>query len=1147
MTRTLPLARKPILNFSAMALITVLLAFSPREAFPANSLYLPHIFNKFSSATGGRFCVDPPPEGPAVITCISTDMGPPGTVVTIEGRGFGWHPPSWNGVYISIPGVTGFTVQNLSWEDNKIVVQIPDRPGGDCSWSRQCQVSLSVHYEEGHWTNHVPFTITGLLPEPPHSPTWLISGPNASVGDIIEIYAYGLSPIAANNLVSFNGATAVALTYTTEEWGAPHISVRVPAGATTGPVKLKRLDGMDQWSEASSNGYSVVDFGIVPANIPTLSPGMESGGLLYAYDNVYWYGSRGASESWVLGGSGFSKLRPPDTPTPTSPNPSGFFWNLGALSLEISTPQNSITVLAFMQSDNALVVPMNGFWFTDKSGYRSYFPGPVNIFQNLQIGDIITVRVTGMELTNRQIRTSAPLSLSYSRKAPYGTVTHLGSFSLPMDVSKGDYLCIGPPPANSLPGPEHKLRAPGIWTGTLSFSYGRLMQKCFELPQAGTFKVYNDTLGESAQIRVLEEGAYVAEINISSNTLAVDGVTIGFGGGRLVIPPGALPLHDKRYDLDTVGYYGIRAFHRASTDASFDPEQFDGGHQFGVTFDPVPPELLKPITLTLPYLETGRYSPPQIAPFDNQAKLFYPLDSTVDTAAHRVSVTLPAGKPQMGLYSTGSLPEKEYSLSSAHPSLGLPLIVPFGLSFLASFVALSFAHDVSSVTDQNKYFEVDYVTSPWSLSYVTQAYAEEVLNALCLARQTLVEQDKWPFPAGTKKVSIRNLFLFGGLVTPGATTPVLGGDVWVYIDSNLDQGPNNSLMTSTGHEFGHYLQRQLLIWYPGQWAWVDEAAANWAAYHGLNGYVSLDDYGQEDLNFPTVQFPNSFISGYSTSQQYAAGAFFIWLSDPSREGPTVVRKLYEKLGSQTGYNPDSYTILEEITGSTMENIIRDFSFDFWAQKFAPINLRSLPWGINRIAGWEGLFILDSRPPLSSKGYAVAPTDAWKPTIASREGVIRALRLGEGQQVQVFGVSQPSDAPPGMQTLLGTLDWQHPGLKLNSFGAYPWYRLISVNTSRTNTSNVTLEVVAPDINRIYPESAPRWGGGTVSIHGSGFGAAPGKVLFGSQEFTLANGGIANWWASTVEINLPAGTYGQQVTIRVITAENVNSDTATFTYY
>ena len=175
--------------------------------------------------------------------------------------------------------------------------------------------------------------------------------------------------------------------------------------------------------------------------------------------------------------------------------------------------------------------------------------------------------------------------------------------------------------------------------------------------------------------------------------------------------------------------------------------------------------------------------------------------------------------------------------------------------------------------------------------------------------------------------------------------------------------------------------------------WLDEAAANWIAYHGLSGRVSLEDYGKQDLNFPMLQFPNSFVSGYNTEQQYAAGAFLIWLADPVREGPAVVRQLYQKLGSLTDHNPDAYPILEEVTGNTMENLIRDFSFDFWTQAFAPVNQRWLPWVVGRWSDWPGLTLSDSRPPLSSAGYVVAPEDSWRPTIASREGVVRAYDLG----------------------------------------------------------------------------------------------------------------------------------------------------------
>lgn len=142
-----------------------------------------------------------------VITSVSPLQGPVGTVVTIDGTGFGATQGS------STVTFSGSFATVTSWSDTQIVAVVPEG-----ATSGPLVVTV-----DGVHSNGLKFVVIVEIND--------VSPPDGCVGTVITITGSGFGPVQGTSTVKFNGVLA-----TPTGWSATTITVPVPAGATTGPL-----------------------------------------------------------------------------------------------------------------------------------------------------------------------------------------------------------------------------------------------------------------------------------------------------------------------------------------------------------------------------------------------------------------------------------------------------------------------------------------------------------------------------------------------------------------------------------------------------------------------------------------------------------------------------------------------------------------------------------------------------------------------------------------------------------------------------------------------------------------------------------------------------------------------------------------------
>ena len=163
------------------------------------------------SSAGVTFTVTTPAP---VISRLDPDSGLVGTNVTIEGSNFG----SQTGTVT----FNGTTASTTSWDSDEIQTKVPD--GATTGL-------VVVTTAGGQSSAGVSFTVT--IPAPEISRLEPDSGPvDAEVG------IHGSNFGATTGTVTFNGVTA-----SPNQWNVQTIRVRVPDGATTGPVVVTTAGG----------------------------------------------------------------------------------------------------------------------------------------------------------------------------------------------------------------------------------------------------------------------------------------------------------------------------------------------------------------------------------------------------------------------------------------------------------------------------------------------------------------------------------------------------------------------------------------------------------------------------------------------------------------------------------------------------------------------------------------------------------------------------------------------------------------------------------------------------------------------------------------------------------------------------------------
>ena len=200
---------------------------------------------------------------------------------------------------------------------DQLTIAVPASMDGAFESAMDCSLTFAVG---GRWVTRPSCRITDLKPwHPTILDFGVYSGPEddaASPGDHLRAYVQGVSPVASANVVRFgNGVTVAADSYTEDTLNKYRgiLTFTVPQSAASGAVSMRRGDGLpnDYGPGRSLSIYPLPNLKIdAAASFP-------NGIMRPCYSSALYDGQLPADdlrESWVLRGSGFSGLKPPDEP-----------------------------------------------------------------------------------------------------------------------------------------------------------------------------------------------------------------------------------------------------------------------------------------------------------------------------------------------------------------------------------------------------------------------------------------------------------------------------------------------------------------------------------------------------------------------------------------------------------------------------------------------------------------------------------------------------------------------------------------------------------------------------------------------------------------------------------------------------------------
>ncbi len=1001
-----------------------------------------------------------------------------------------------------------------------------------------------------------------------------------SVGDTVELSGSGFAPNAADNQVDFNGKVTTAVSYRTADdppFGMKmYLGVVVPNGATSGPIRVKPA-GATEWSNTK-------DVEVWAATVVTLDAGWEDQGVFVSTLHVEPLGVDehfyGLHESWILGGSGFSALTGPslyaEDGTTLAPGVSG---RMDLLTLEAEIGGEMYYLAAEVVSDTQL-----------------YIPGPPDL-DDLAAGDTFRVRVIGNEgwslYRNKLLRYSDWLTLTVSERhntpgAYHRIVPATLDFSwpaassdpeTPIEIARGDWLCFYDYARLETNMP--RLTCPGLWDGVLRF-WGRttvpsgdplgtmspakrgLIGRSIPLPKAGTYTVTNETTGQSRQIVVKNEGVIAGGCastpgGASGSVWRTRDVELGSGGARVFVPAGAFPSHPPMPYAEDPDHYRLEFRYLSSSITPDDPEEEVTLLCCTLSFFPEPAQLLKPITITVPYGEDGDELP-VLGAYDEDTGQFFKLAATVDEANHRIIFVLPAGRypnPDHPTYADSPVPSPAAALgkTAGLTARALPTAAasspttPTGTGFpsttlnkLTKRVGARFWRcSRSMLEDDDKHFLVDYVDDPGSDSYVTYAYANDLLNTMVATYNHLAGAGAgWKKPPRQLSVSIRAFTVWTDAY--GSTSKGVFGDPTISINKSRCPAGSPAFYTAAAHEVGHAFQRQYTTNITTKW--FDEASAEWVALSTVGATRFMTEAIHDAAPFIRT-LPAGFYFGFSQAESYAASPWAIWLEATY---PGSVRKVYEKWG-----NTDSYATFEAATGTPIGTMYDQFAEEFWTQRFEPLKnlVLDLDTAIQgqtstsprvTMTDWPGISVGAVRPVMSSYRHTFSLSDAFKSQVAGRPAAVRTTGLTGVARVLVYGENRPPEVQPDAPTKLLTLDDSRTAGNLGPVDRYRTYRIIVVNASKVNVPNVQVTVVVPRITSLSPVGGKGSGGYAVNVTGTGLGTQQGKILLGGQEVSI------NFWSDTsVSFTMPNvgdNTSIWQITLR--TAEDVATNVLPFQF-
>ena len=1058
----------------------------------------------------------PPPQ----ITSLSATSGNEGATITLNGSGFvdhSWQPVvSFSGRIATIVGTPTAT---------QVSVKVPS---GWYTTGTTAYGYVGVTTCGQSSTNSIAFTVTGLLPSPPD----IFSVGNqdgyygctaASPGDTLTVFGHNFSHTAANNVFDFGGQTATALSWAAEpdstfERVTVTIPVTAPVGAT---MRVKRTDGQVGWS-ATAN-FTVVAKTVVTLDASSFSHLIDPAGVNHVIGAL-------SSDTWIVRGSGFTSLRANG-------------YGSGHFNVLVTVGAQTWSAEAWALSDTTAVCAVGS-----SLGAVSDAVGA---------GDTVSIRVSGMELINGFTRTSTSVSVPVAAEAVFGG-TH--NVTVPftnqtLELSKGDMLEL-----DCSQTTRHYVTAPGFWTGTLPMAYPwgatpGIATKLLHFTTAGTYTLTDTTAGTTLTIHVHEGGAPDLQVMWwSSDDLTHPWWTEDFvmagGGARVTIPAGTL--------VPEPGYasYRLGIEKAANGVTGYDPTLSDFGGHYNIQL--YAKHLHHPITVQLPYDPAGRHGGAAICMYDAASGIYYQLGGTVDSTEHTVTYTIPAGtypetapagvsSPVANKAAQAAQAAQQRTAAGASTWTGdqpLPALPLYQL--LGSTAVVSSAVEPGVLVDETNRIRVEYCADPASSSYVSTAYANELLT---VAQNTYanLKGHGWLPPTDWVVIYVRDhgpISPSHAIGTQGATTKGVFGQPYVYVNSNCTTG--TQLDTAVSHEMGHVFERQrttnILT------SWIDEAVADWVAFDTLGSGADLSPSIKQGNDFAAVQLPTGFTQGYTVEQAYAAGAFIIWMAQTY--GPGSVLSIYDQLTLQ----PDNwwnatYSVLGTATGATMADLVGGFGPAYWRQDYAPVKGLELASAhvVKLSTDWKGVTDTAVRAPYSSSRVTLGATDDFKAALTGSDLYVSATGLVGLQTVEIYGDTAAAQATPGAGLVkIATLTAAAPNKFIGRYGTYGCYRCIEVNCSALTAANIALTIEPVRVDTVSPLTAAASGGSSVTLSGRGFGTVKGYVMVGAA--IVQNAAISTWSDTSITFTLPnmSGQTGAQDVV-VHPATGVQSNTRTLTLY
>lgn len=1005
---------------------------------------------------------------------------------------------------------------------------------------------------------------------PPPTLDAIMSWTPFSTGDLISIDGNYFAQNAANNILSVNGKEVTA-SYV--GFSPPNVKFVVPSDLPPGMIEIKARRKAD--AILGSSPWSVVPKVtrlVAPTQI-TLAPGVDGNSLwvepswqTYDGDISGDYAARersaGASD-WILGGTNLTKVN-------------GAFVNEAENQPRIGGSGEKELIVEARVDGQTFYLPARALNDTQVVAMpQKMYKDKALFFSRLTPGKKLQARLWGSEIGTFFPRVSNWTELAVAANPPaIGSVARMSANSLTIagiyetlqpntvvQIAKGTTLIIERDVYNNM-----MLRAPGLWAGDIRFlgqsdymNAGYFARR-IALKTPGTYTIQNLTNGNTRIIEVVEGGApnggsdgKVRLAGSISNMIMPPNkaVTLWVNGAQATIPAGALATVANKHNLASFSY--TQLFEGSYTLS--DPEADDGKIRTDLFFrranisstlapaDWEPSSIMQPITIKQYYTDQMAINgAPSLAAMDSESGIYWELPCTVDTGKKLITLVLPAGTYSRPSSQTGLNAENNaiHSAPRTAPPAGFPSASFYEITRKIGIPYLKSARSI--MTDAEKRFAVDYISDSSSSSYVSDEYAEGIMDTL-LATYANFKKRGWRLPEDTTYIYLRKT-LFGGY---GSTTKGVFGRPTVTI--NIAECPKGSApyYTTPSHEVGHVFQRNYTTNIVAKW--FDEASAEWIAVDT----VGADHFPLDNLNdaLPFIEtLPFGFTFGYSTAEGYAAAPWPVWLSNKNGE---CIRKVYEALDSDPLAWENHRGVVAEACGKTIQRLYRDFARDYWLQNFAPmemIDLNTLLYANGKTVALTmndagDITFTDSRPGLSSIRYSVQPNQACLDKFAGREAVIRFRCNSEDllSDVYVYGDRASSTSIPSQPVELATFYAPTSGsCVVNNLASHKSYRFIIANGTAGRTFTPTLRIVFPTISGLSPTSGKKTGGYTVTLTGRGFGTATGSISISGSPVS-----ISSWNDTTIKFIMPnVGDNTASWNIVVRTEENVATNGKIFTF-